>query len=62
MLFKKDWKKDYDWLRETSNPQKAIFITCESVFTIGYMGGLAVAQHANQPVTKRELWILLPLL
>ena len=46
-LFKKDWKKDYDWLREISNPQKARCITCESVFTIGYMCSLAVAQHAK---------------
>ena len=50
--FKKDWKKDYYWLRETSNPQKARCITCESVFTIGYMGGLAVAQHAKSACHK----------
>ena len=45
--FNKDWKKDYEWLRETSNPQEARCITCESVFTIGYMGALAVVQHAK---------------
>ena len=50
--FKKDWKKDYDWLRETSNPQKAKRIICESVFTIGYMGALAVAQHAKSACHK----------
>ena len=50
--FKKDWKKDYDWLRETNNPQKAKCVTCESVFTIGYKGTLAVAQHAKSACHK----------
>ena len=50
--FKKDWKKDYDWLRETSNPQKAKCIICESVFTIGYVGAFAVAQHEKSACHK----------
>ena len=39
-------------MRETSNPQKARCITCESVFTIGCIGGLAVAQHAKSACHK----------
>ena len=50
--FNKDWKKDHDWLREINNPQKTKCISCESVFTIGYMDALAVAQHAKSACQK----------
>ena len=55
--FNKDWKKDYEWLRETSNPQEARCITCESVFIIGYMGALAVVQHAKSTCHKTRTMV-----
>ena len=50
--FKKDWKKGYDWLRETSNPQKATCIICENVSTIGCVGAFAASQHEKSACHK----------
>ena len=53
--FNKDWKKNYDLLVETTNPQEARCIICHSVFKIGCMGVAALKQHVNSDGYKTKI-------
>ena len=53
--FNKDWKKDHDWLVETTNPQEAGCIICQCVFKIGYRGVAALKQHVNSDSYKTKI-------